>query len=142
MLLDYKLFSPEMTVLANCEHQVEYYSGPSFLENVSRIVPIVCRTASLTSSRQSAYRVTRIPLSLRLGFATTLHKIEGQTCTKVALNPTRLRNSAFAYVALSRLRSCKDIFLTILLSKSQLEKAHRNLQHTICAIRNQESLTH
>jgi hypothetical protein len=58
----------------------------------------------------TVFRVFRFPL--RLGWAVTAHKSQGQTLDRVAIN---IREGAFAhgafYVALSRVRKMTDIML-------------------------------
>lgn len=61
------------------------YKGPFFLPNVASIVPITSRTVALNSRSSDAFCVSRTALPIRLGFATTIHKIQGQTCDTVIL---------------------------------------------------------
>jgi hypothetical protein len=105
--------------------RMDDYKGPSFLPNVPQIVPVTTRTVILTSRKDGPYRLSRTALPIRLGFATTIHKIQGQTCIGVVLDPTKLRNSALAYVALSRVRQRSDMFITNALSMEQLQKTAR-----------------
>ena len=50
----------------------------------------------------------------------TIHKIQGLTCNHLVFHPAGIPSSAFAYVALSRVRSRHAIVLTSKLSMNDL----------------------
>jgi hypothetical protein len=105
--------------------QLKDYTGPSFSADANAIVPIVSRTVSLTTKRDGPHRLSRTALPLRLGFATTIHKIQGQTCDRVVFNPCNLKSSALAYVALSRVRERSHIYVRTPMTLNQLTKSDR-----------------
>lgn len=100
-------------------------TGPSFLDNVHHIVPITFPYIHVSDKEALPYRLSRTALPFRLGFATTIHKIQGQTCDKVVFNPTNLHSCALAYVALSRVRLRTYMCITAPLDSSQLHKPDR-----------------
>jgi hypothetical protein len=87
------------------------YLGPSLLDDVPNIVPIVPKEISW-SKASSDLRVVRRGIPLRLVFAMTVHKVQGLTCLYVVFHSKSIPNISFVYVALSRIRHRDSIVIT------------------------------
>ena len=66
------------------------YKGPSYLPDIANAVPIVPVCREWFSNK---IHCSRTMLPIILGYAITIHKLQGQTCAKLILNPG---NSEFA----------------------------------------------
>ncbi|KAG6950532.1 hypothetical protein JG688_00014108 [Phytophthora aleatoria] len=95
------------------------YIGPSLLEDVPNIVPIAPKEISW-GKQTSDLRVVRRGISLRLAYATTVPKVQGRTCTFVVFHPSSIPNTAFTYVALSRIKHRHSIVITEALTLDKL----------------------
>ena len=60
------------------------YKGPYYLPNIANAVPIVPVCREVFSNK---IHCSRTMLPIILGYAITIHKLQGQTCTKLILNP-------------------------------------------------------
>ena len=82
------------------------YTGPPFLSNRPRCVPIPPQTFEWESSGQ---RLSRQQLPLLLRYAITIHKSQGQTLHKAVINIGKSEMAAgCTFVAVSRLRRLED----------------------------------
>jgi hypothetical protein len=90
---------------------VDPYLGPSLLDDVPNIVPIVPKEVTW-GKESSDLRVVRRGIPLRLAYAMTVHKVQGLTCTYVVFHSSSFPSIAFVYVALSRIQHRNSIILT------------------------------
>jgi hypothetical protein len=97
----------------------DLYLGPSFLQDVPNIVPILPRRISW-SKKTSDLSTFRDGIPMRLAYAMTVHKVQGLTCPTIVFHSNAIPSSSFAYVALSRVRCRNDIVLTSPLTLAKL----------------------
>ena len=64
----------------------EEYCGPSYLDNLPKSVPIVPVRREWHANR---VHCTRTMLPIILGYALSIHKLQGATCERIILNPRR-----------------------------------------------------
>ena len=99
------------------------YVGPSFVDGVDGVVPIVPYKMSWGKSKKNELQTSRLGLPLRLAYAITIHKVQGLTCPKVVFHSEQVPNSKFAYVALSRVTHRQNIVMTKELSYEKLKNS-------------------
>jgi ATP-dependent DNA helicase PIF1 len=88
--------------------EFEKYKGPPFIPEHPTWVPIPPLTYEWTSTR----RHSRRQLPLRLSYAMTIHKSQGQTLDKAVIDiGDKERTPGLTFVALSRLRQLNDILI-------------------------------
>jgi ATP-dependent DNA helicase PIF1 len=81
--------------------EFDKYSGPPFIENHPTWVPIPPVTFEWSDTR----RHSRRQLPLRLSYAMTIHKSQGQTLNKAVIDiGAKERTAGLTFIALSRLR--------------------------------------
>ena len=86
----------------------EYY-GPSCIEGIDKCVPVPTYTAEWTSHGKNHSR-QQIPL--KLAWAITIHKSQGQTLNKAVIDIGEKEiASGCTFVALSRMKSIKDCII-------------------------------
>lgn len=108
------MFKPGSDIPIVLVRVTDKYRGPSFLEHEANIVPVVPRRISW-GAKNDPLRTHRTGLPLRLGYAMTVRKVQDLTCSSLVFDPTGLPTSAFAYVALSRVKTRERIALTHLI---------------------------
>lgn len=82
------------------------YTGPSFQEKCQKCVPI----PKLFECVEDGKYLSRLQLPLRLRYAMTIHKSQGQTLSKVVVDLGKAEKAAgCTFVATSRVRSIDDI---------------------------------
>ena len=114
------MFRPTSPVPIVLVQITQKYIGPSFIEGIPAIVPIVPKLHSWLRAECSNLRTTRLGLPLRLAFAMTIHKVQGLTCDKLVFHPENVSTASLAYVALSRVKTRGTIALTAKLTTEQL----------------------
>ena len=83
------------------------YSGPAFLQECTKCIPVPPRVFEWIADRKF---LMRQQLPLRLRYAMTIHKSQGQTLTKVVVDLGKAeRVAGCTFVATSRVRWIKDI---------------------------------
>ena len=88
--------------------EFEKYTGPPFITDHPTWVPIPPITYEWTTSQ----RHSRKQLPLRLCYAMTIHKSQGQTLEKAVIDlGDRERTAGLIFVALSRLRHLNDLLV-------------------------------
>ena len=89
------------------------YIGPSFDANVAKVVPIIPVTRAFRSKINGEFvSLTRTQIPLSLAYAMTIHKSQGLTLPKTAVNLTGCyKTDGLAYVALSRVKEIDDLTL-------------------------------
>ena len=106
------IFHPErpppclpITALVDFPH----YTGPPFLHTHPQIVPI---PPHLFEWETEGQRLSRQQLPLRLSYAMTIHKSQGQTLSTVVIDLGKAERAAGCnFVALSRVRSLDNVVL-------------------------------
>lgn len=89
--------------------QFDQYSGPSVLADKERCVPIVAMTHTWYTKQGEASR-RQIPL--RLCWAMTIHKSQGQTLDKAVIDlGPRKSNAGVTFVGLSRVRALEHLLI-------------------------------
>ena len=86
----------------------QHYTGPPFLHTHPQIVPI---PPHLFEWETESQRLSRQELSLRLSYAMTIHKLQGQTSIVVIDLGKAERAAGCSFVALSRVRSLDNVVL-------------------------------
>ena len=82
------------------------YSGPAFIANKPKCIPIPPHTFEWSAG---STRLSRQQIPLRLCYAITIHKSQGQTLNKAVIDIGDKEMAAGStFVAISRLRSLKD----------------------------------
>ena len=82
------------------------YVGPAFITNKPKCIPISPQTFEWTTG---SIRLSRQQIPLRLCYAITIHKSQGQTLNKAVIDIGDKEIAAGStFVAISRLRSLKD----------------------------------
>ena len=85
----------------------QHCTGSPFLQTHPQIVPIPPHLFEWESEEQ---RLSRQQLPLRLRYAMTIHKLQGQTLSRVVIDLGKAENaSGCSFVALSRVRSLDNI---------------------------------
>src|SRR5687767_8766357 len=113
--------------------QFDKYIGPSFLNEIDRCVPIVPYNAEWIASHTQSKFNSRIQLPIRLAWAISIHKSQGQTLDKVVID---IGDQEFAcgltFVALSRTRKLSDaIILPKSFKRFQNIKKNKNLNERL-----------
>ena len=86
-----------------------HYTGPPFLHTHPQIVPI---PPHLFEWETEGQRLSRQQLPLRLSYAMTIHKSQGQTLSTVVIDLGKAERAAgCSFVALSRVRSLDNVVL-------------------------------
>ena len=86
-----------------------HYTGPPFLHTHPQIVPI---PPHLFEWETEGQRLSRQQLPLRLSYAMTIHKSQGQTLSIVVIDLGKAERAAgCSFVALSRVRSLDNVVL-------------------------------
>ena len=84
-----------------------HYTGPAFLETNSQTVPI---PPHLFQWKSDGQRFSRQQLPLRLRYAITIHKSQGQTLPQVVVDLGKVERAAgCSFVAISRVRSLQNV---------------------------------
>ena len=93
--------------------QFDEYTGDSILPGIERCVAIVPRTASWSKGGQE---LSRQQFPLRLAWAITIHKSQGQTLNKVVINFGDKTFSAkgLEFVAVSRVKKISDLIIHVI----------------------------
>ncbi len=87
--------------------QVHQYTGPSFLSNVEKCVPIVPVTRTWYMNGKTCSR-TMLPLNL--AYAISIHKSQGMSLDKVMVNiGDREFSNGLTYTAITRVRRHEDL---------------------------------
>lgn len=85
------------------------YTGPSFLSDVPKVVPIP-PCSSVSESLGINYERTQFPL--RLAWAMTIHKSQGLTLDQIWIDLGKTeRTPGLSYVALSRARNIQSLMI-------------------------------
>ena len=92
--------------------QFPNYTGPSFLQNCSHSVPIVPFKTKWPGKNNSKKHFVREQLPLRIGYADTMHHVQGKTLARCAidLSPKEMAPS-ISFVALSRVRKLEYVMI-------------------------------
>jgi ATP-dependent DNA helicase PIF1 len=102
--------------------QMDKYNGRSIMPNVPKCVPITPITASWNSSSGSYHYRRELPL--RLAWAMTIHKSQGQTLPKAVINlGDRETSLGLTLVATSRVKRMEDLVISPM-AFSRLEKVN------------------
>ena len=87
----------------------QHYTGPPFLHTHPQIVPI---PPHLFEWETEGQRLSRQQLPLRLSYAMTIHKSQGQTLSTAVIDLAKAERAAgCSFVALSRVRSLDNVVL-------------------------------
>ena len=103
------------------------YSGPSFITTCSKCIPVPPRLFGWVVDGKHKSR-QQVPLRLR--YAMTIHKSQGQTLTKVVVDLGKAEKVAgCTFVAMSRVRSIHDIvFEPMTFDRLEAIGRNKNLQ--------------
>ena len=110
--------------------QFPHYTGPAFLQTDCHTVPIPPHVFEWESDGQ---RLSRQQLPLRLRYAITIHKSQGQTLAQVVVDLGKAeRAEGCSYVALSRVRSLQNVVLQpIAFQRLQLVGKSKQIQERL-----------
>ena len=109
-------------------------------ENTERTIKIPRITFKFRLPYGKSYQLTRKQFPLRLAYAMTYNKSQSQTLSKVLLDVTSPPFShGQLYVALSRVRDCRDIVMY--LKREQLTDVRID-RHTMCLVPTIENIVH
>ena len=98
-----------------------HYKGPPFLEEQPHVMPIPPHFYEWVSPDNK--KLSRQQLPLRLRYAMTIHKSQGQTLSKVVIDLGRSERAAgCSFVAVSRVRSIRDVAFDPCMSFDRLLK--------------------
>ena len=114
------MYKPDCPIPIVLVKLTEKYLGPSFVEGVDAVVPIVPHKMTWGASNDDL-QTSRLGLPLRLAYAMTIHKVQGLTCPKVVFHSENVPESTFAYVALSRVTHRANVAVTAKLSYEKLK---------------------
>jgi hypothetical protein len=107
------------------QFDAQYFSdsAPSWSSTLRRVVPIIYKQARYSikvSYNNRLIPVTRWQLPLTVAYATTIHKVQGLTISKLSTeltDPFVKASPCLAYVAISRVRKLADLYLQKPLTK-------------------------
>jgi len=89
--------------------QFDSYTGPSFSDTITNLVPVP-PCSNFSESLGSSYERTQFPI--RLAWAITIHKSQGLTLDKIWIDlGNSERSPGLSYVALSRARNLQSIIV-------------------------------
>lgn len=106
--------------------EFDNFKGPYIIDNCFPILPIV------RSNTNSNTKFSRKQYPLSVSYATTVHKSQGLTLSKIAvdLGPKEIC-LGISYVALSRVRKLEDLLILTSFSKSRIDKIFNLPSHKL-----------
>ena len=95
-------------------------------------VPIFKHESRIFTGKKKAAEISRIQFPLTLAWALTIHKVQGLTVNKIVVSMQHSYNCGQAYVAFSRVRSLKELYLldfdpTKIMVNTEVEKQMQEL---------------
>lgn len=106
--------------------EFDHYNGPYIQNNCFPVVPI------LRSSFHRNISFSRKQYPLTVAYATTIHKSQGLTLSKIAVDlGPREMCLGISYVALSRVRRLEDLLLLVTYPKKRIDKIFELSSHKL-----------
>ena len=103
----------------------EDYRGPPYLESLPKSVPIAPVRREWHSNK---IHCTRTMLPMILGYALSIHKLQGATCNRVILNPGKKEfASGLLLVGATRTKKFENLAFAPFPNYSRFEQVHMNI---------------